>query len=227
MSRLLIFLMALSCAGFPAATAEEYWIAYEGNDFPENEGWNHVYGDGHWPPQDQPDRWLDDGELVIDTSRNPMLWEYYSRSLADPEAGELFVAEWRVRVEVVGGWGDYDGGSVFARESVPGYIGFDYVPGGLYLHHDQEYVPLDVTVHHVYRVASPDMQTYTLWIDGEHVLTEPFGASSVLQAYGAFGPGVQGTSSISHWHYFRFGVVPEPRSAFLLTLGLLARRGRS
>jgi hypothetical protein len=44
MIRMLFFTgAALVVAGI--ASAEQYWIAYEGNDFAENEGWVRVYGE--------------------------------------------------------------------------------------------------------------------------------------------------------------------------------------
>jgi len=44
MFRMLMFLAAVSYATAGIATAEPYWITYEGNDLPENEGWNRGWG---------------------------------------------------------------------------------------------------------------------------------------------------------------------------------------
>ena len=44
MRPLIMFGLLLSYACADAANAEQCWIAYEGNDFPENEGWRRIYG---------------------------------------------------------------------------------------------------------------------------------------------------------------------------------------
>jgi hypothetical protein len=48
MHRLLIA-MVVSLWGSMLALATPYWVAWEGDDFPENEGWLRVWGDenGH------------------------------------------------------------------------------------------------------------------------------------------------------------------------------------
>ena len=60
MRHLLIFAAALSCAAASPALAEQYWIAYEGDDFPENEGWTRTISAGG------AERWIEDGALVLD-----------------------------------------------------------------------------------------------------------------------------------------------------------------
>ena len=63
MKRVILLLFTAAALGtlvIPAG-AEPYWIAYEGNDFPENEGWErYVTG----PPAV---RWLEDGSLFVDS----------------------------------------------------------------------------------------------------------------------------------------------------------------
>ena len=43
MDRLLMFTVLLLGAGVSAAIAEPYWVTYEANDLPENEGWERLY----------------------------------------------------------------------------------------------------------------------------------------------------------------------------------------
>ena len=42
----LLFLTGLTLVLAASATAEPYWISYDGNDFPENEGWTRVLNEG-------------------------------------------------------------------------------------------------------------------------------------------------------------------------------------
>jgi hypothetical protein len=225
MMRLLMFLTALSCAVPCPALAEQYWIAYEGNDFPENEDWTRVYGDGNWPPEDEPDRRLQNGELVIDTSRDDQLWEYYSHPLTDPGPGEVFVAEWRVVSEIL--VNDHDNGVVFARDAAPAHISFHLTPDSLRISHEDLYIPITPGLRHTYRVESQDMISYAVWIDEELVHTGTFETDTLLQSYAGWGAGTQGASSVSRWDYFRFGVVPEPSSGLLFGCCLWLLRARS
>lgn len=219
---------ALVAAGIIAlaagrAAGDQYWVAYEGNDFPENEGWLRTYGDGTFPPSDQPDRSLENGELVISTARDPSLWEYYSRILLDPEPGERFEAEWRTRTEILSG--PFDNGVVFARSQPPGHVSFRFQSNGLLVRTDDILIPLDVTISHEFRFQSMNMSEYSLWIDGKQVYEGVFDSNSLLHGYVAFGPDVQGASSISSWDYFRYGVVPEPNALLLIgVLSVLTRR---
>jgi len=213
-SQISLALVCTLCALPASATAEPYWIAYEGNDFPENEGWTRVYGDGHWPPQDEPDRWIENGELVIDTLRDDQLWEYYERLLLDPADGEVFVAEWRFRSELL--YGTRDNGVVIARQGVPGFAGFQVTANGVLVRVDDVTLPVDPSVYHEYQFQSADMVAYDLFIDGEHAYAGMFETDTFLQGFIAFGAGTQGASSVSHWDHFRFGVVPEPATGILI-----------
>jgi hypothetical protein len=207
-----------------AAQAEPYWIAYEGDDYPENCGWNRAYGDGvHVPPQDEPDRWLDDGVLWVDTSRNPLLWEYYEidRQI-NPGSGELFVAEWRVMLDLHSGL--FDGTVVIARDGVPGDVAMTLLNGYLLLKNEDVLIPITPGQFHEYRFQSWDMEGYELYIDGQLSYVGQFWTVTPLDSFVAWGAGVQGASSTSGWDYFRFGVIPEP-SSFVLVLGALVCHG--
>jgi len=63
MTRLLMFSVAALLAMASSALGEPYWITYEGNDLPENEGWNRSWGndDGQYPRISQMEcsRWYD------------------------------------------------------------------------------------------------------------------------------------------------------------------------
>jgi len=218
MSRLLMFLAALSCAGFPVATAEEYWIAYEGNDFPENEGWLRIsYG--------QPERWLEDGCLVID-SRGSVSWvEFYQLNMGgnlDPGPGELFVMQWRLRIDEAYG-GDITVGVYSDDKWAAAFqLYADTISSVFELDTSAPFLP---DVFHEFELRSSDMRSYELYIDDELAIEGSFWLSLTESRVG-WGDSVQGAASLSRWDYFRFGVVPEPSSALLLGLGLLIRRDR-
>jgi hypothetical protein len=156
MLRLTFFLVSIFSVA-ATLSAEQYWVAYEGNDFPENEGWLRTYGDGTFPPSDGPDRSIENGELVISTARNPSLWEYYSRILLDPEAGETFEAEWRVRTQLLSG--PFDNGIVLARWDPPGHVSFGFRSDGLLVRTENVVIPLDPTVQHDFFFRSVDMSS--------------------------------------------------------------------
>jgi hypothetical protein len=223
-TRLLFVLAAALGVLVAPAGAEQYWIAYEGNDFPENEGWERTYGDGNWPPEDEPDRWLEDGALVIDTMRDPSLWEYYSIHRAiDPGPGELFIAEWRVRVDELGGWASYDPAVLIARDYPPGHALFAFDVDQFYAEEEDTWIPITPGQYHEYRFESTDMDSYDLFLDGVHVHSGWFDGDTFLYSYVAFGPSVEGGSSRSRWDFVRFGVIPEPNGVSLLAGGLLVQ----
>ena len=89
----LLVLVVLMC---PAVRGEQYWVAYEENDFPENEGWTRVMSDGG------ADRALDTGDFVVDSRRSVAIVDYYSveRDI-DPAAGDVFMMEWGLTVSQV------------------------------------------------------------------------------------------------------------------------------
>ncbi len=216
MNRLLIFIAALSCAAACPALGEQYWIAYEGNDFPENEGWTREYGAGG------AERWIEDGALVLDSLDDILIYDFYaiSRSV-DPEPAELFVMRWRLLVDEVTPRED-PGVAVFSDDSwgVGFLFGESYVESA---YEDGLMAPFEPGASHLFEFRSWDMRGYELRIDGQAALAgefyDTFSASQV-----AWGDGGQGSYSMARWDYFRFGVVPEPRSVSLFALGLLAGR---
>ena len=211
--------MLVSTAG-----AEQYWIAYEGNDFPESEGWTRTYGDGTYPSSDEPDRWIEDGALVVDTMRNPLLWEYYEIDRAiDPGPGEVFVAEWRLRFDEFIGW-SFDSGLVIARDNPPGHAVFGFDVDRFYAKEEDRWIPVSPGQYHEYRFESRDMDSYDVFLDGTQVHTGSFDGDTFLNSFVNFGAGVQGASSRSSWDFVRFGVIPEPRASFLLMTGFVIQQ---
>ncbi len=218
MTRILFYLM-VSALLATVASADEYWITYEGNDFPENEGWQRIsYG--------QPERWIEDGCLVID-SRGSVSWvEFYQLNMGgnlDPGPGELFVMQWRLRIDeaygadiTVGVFSDDKWAAAFQLDA-------DTISSVFELDTSAPFLP---DVFHEFELRSSDMRSYDLYIDDDLAIEGSFWLSLTDSLVG-WGDDVQGAASLSRWDCFRFGVVPEPSSALLFTLGLLAWRDRT
>jgi hypothetical protein len=192
------------------AGADEYWIAYEGNDFPENEGWSRMYGEGG------AERSLVEGHLVLDTTADPWIYEYYEIDQSiNPDPGEVFVAEWRLSVQEHNYQGLWDPTLVVARDPPDGDVIFSFGVNELLIYNDDVVYELSPGFH-AYRFVSADMIEYRLYVDGELLHESEFDPFTVLDSFVAFGPGLQGASSYTTWDYVRFGVIPEPRSSLLL-----------
>ena len=218
MTRLLLSLTAALGMMVGQAGAEQFWITYEGNDFPENEGWEHITYNG------EAERWIEDGALVIDS-----LHDVHVEDLAkmerwmDPDPGELFVAEWRLLVDE--GSGDRDAGVAIARSFEPGYVIFQFGPETARDVQDLIWFPVEPGIFHTYRFESHDMVDYELFIDGQSVHEGTFMTAASNQSSIGFGDMIDGQASLSRWDYLRFGVVPEPSASVLALTSLwLTRR---
>lgn len=208
-----------------AAWAEPYWIAYEANDFPEEAGWHRHCGNEYGPYVGGAERSLAAGVFTLNSLRHSQIFDYYDihRQLG-PAPGELFVAEWRVLVDPASD--PQDAGFLIARDSPPGHVSFENGPQGLRIKPGNVVIPLAPGRFHSFAVYSTDMETFDLLIDGEPVYSGSFNSNSLLQSYVAFGDGVQGARSLTHWDYVRFGVVPEPGAAMLMLTCAAFPRGK-
>lgn len=100
MTRIVCFALGLLLA-VSVARGEPYWVSYDGNDFPENEGWTRSTSAGG------AERWIEDGEFVLDGRDDISIGDSYSmRRSIDPESGELFIMRLRLKVDelVSGPW---------------------------------------------------------------------------------------------------------------------------
>jgi len=204
-----------------AGSAGQYWVAYEGNDLPENVGQTRVtsYGGGV--------RSFEDGALVLDTRASTGICDWYEMPLTGVPTGpdEFFVLEWRMRVDQLIGHQDSAisvqaaGGWVAVFQVNPDVVQSAYAP--------QLNAPLSPNDFHTFRVVSPDMRAYTLSVDGVYAFAGSFFDGLLPGECVAWGDGVQGGASLSRWDFVRFGVVPEPTTApvllVILSLGALAR----
>ena len=227
MSRILCFAVALTLAA-NSASADPYWIAYEGNDFPENVGWDRHWG-VHVPPGDPnstPDRSIEDGVFVLDTTSDIWLYDYYEIDRAiDPELGETFVAEWRVAVdELLVYW---DTTLVIARDDPPGDVTLRFGVDSVLVYTEDIEFQIGAG-YHDFRFESQDMREFDLFLDGSHLHHGLFESESLLQSFVAFGNGAAGASALSRWDHVRFGVIPEPKAwaVAVLSAALFVIHGR-
>ena len=188
------------------ASADPYWIAYEGNDFPENEGWTRLWN-GPFA-----ERWIEDGSLFIDTRPVLSTCEWYEQhpSAVAPQDTELFVLQWRVKID------EFSGGQLGPSISV---FSDDCWAVAFYMNNDSiwsafecdVYASYEPNVYHEYYLQSSDMRYYELYLDGALAIQGQFWESVTTNKI-SWGEGTSSSVSVSSWDYVRFGVVPEPSS---------------
>jgi hypothetical protein len=200
------------------AFADQYWVAYEGNDFPESEGRErHVYGGGA-------ERYLQNGVLVLDGRASIAIADFYHQSLpSDPGPGETFQASWSLLVSDVTGYADP---AVLVGSHGHGSVLLRYSEDRVYSALEGFHIEFAPGVVHQYLLTSTTMLSYNFYIDGTLACAGsflgPMGASQV-----EWGDATQGASSLSQWDFFRFGIVPEPaRGLTAGAIGLVCMRGR-
>jgi hypothetical protein len=210
-------LTALLATGY--ARANQYWIDWEGEDWPENQGWTRVWGnrDGLFQGTGAV-RSLHQGVMTSDSLYDPWVFDFSEISRpgsVDPGPGEFFVAQWRLRVDEnhPDGAGD-QGVSICSDEAwALGYeFTIDHIRSAFEGYLDIPFQPL---LWHDYEITSPNMRTYDLFIDGALRHQGTF-QHLISKSYVAWGDGGQPISSLADWDYFRFGVVPEPSGLALL-----------
>jgi hypothetical protein len=196
-----------------AARASPYWIEYEpaNGHFPEEEGWTRIWNDGGAL------RTLEDGCLVIDSRASYEIVDYYRQYLdghLNPGPAETFLMEWRMTIDEVDGRHD-PGVSVFGDDkwAVGFAFSLDTIESGF------EYgvsASFDPGVPHSFEFSSSDMRAYALYIDGQLAIQGSFWESLDASHVG-WGDVVEGSSSLTRWDYFEFGVVPEPSARLSVT----------
>jgi len=195
-----------------AAPAEPYWITWEGNDYPENQGWQRItYGGGSH-------RWLGLGNMVIDGRASMDISDFYRLDASmDIGPDEFFLMEWRLRVDEVYGFADPGINMTSLDQAMLTIV---YSADRFYILDEHIWIDFAPGVFHDYSLKSYDLVTYTLHIDGELAHTgqySPAGWDSGVE----WGDYVRGARSLSTWDYVRFGIVPEPTGALLGLAALL------
>ncbi len=215
----IVCLVGILALGLGPASADEYWIAYEGNDFPENEGWTRVYGDENGHGQGGAERWIEDGALVIDSRRHIAIYDYnVMERQVDPGPAELFIMRWRLRIDEAGPRED-PVVAAFSDDSwgVGSHFGESYLESAFETDVAASFEP---GVFHAFEFHSWDMRHYELRIDGQLAITGQFCDVITVSEVG-WGDGGQGSTSLSRWDYFHFGVVPEPRTLLMFVGAML------
>ena len=229
MTHWLIVMGIVGGASGGIARAAPYWVAWEGNDYPENEGWERGHFGDDGP---QADRTLEDGIMTLDGLASIEIIDgYLMERPLDPGPGEEFVAQWGLRVNQVGNpIFPYDPG--FAMTSDDGWrvvmvIGLDEVHSIL----EQHDVAFEPGGFYAWEFRSVNMRSYVLRLNGSVIHTGTFIETGVLESRIEWGDLVAGATSHSDWDYFRFGVVPEPSTNIsllaLLCASRASRRSRS
>ena len=220
MTRIIVSLMLLGCV-VSTARADPYWIAYEGNDFPENEGWTRITNGP------LAERWIEDGALVIDATEETSTCDWYEMypEITAPEAGEEFILQWRLKIEeFTGGWLGTTVG-VFADDqwAVAFTMNHDTIRSSFESEVSAQYEP---DIYHEYELRSSDMRTYEMYIDGVYAFEGEYW-QSIMSNTAGWGETTTGSSCLSTWDYVRLGIIPEPNSGvamLALMLTFLTRR---
>lgn len=224
--RLLFVLVAALGVLVSAAGAEPYWIAYEGDDFPENEGWERVFSDPNGVVgQGGAIRTLENGALVLDSRESVMIVDFCNWSQPiNPEPGERFVMRWRVCPDEVSSdvpWDSVAGVFSDAYTAAAFQIGEDRIRSTFEPGKEAAFLP---HVFHTFEFISLDMISYELYIDGTMQVSGMFEPAFEASRVG-WGDGIQGASSLTTWDRFEFGVIPESRPGIaILVIAAAARR---
>ena len=186
--------------GTAYALAEPYEVAYEGDVFPEEVGWERFTSGGG------AERSVAGGLLAL-SSDDPLVADQYrfdAQGALDAGPGEFFYAEWRMRL--LPGSGIADVNVSIYRDAGQGdiWLGFstDFVISFL---DDNRIDPIDTTIWRDYRIVSFDMVNYDFFIDGAYADSGFFAFPGLADAKVWFGDCCIGQASSSEWDYFRFG----------------------
>ncbi len=196
-------LLAILAIGVPRASAD-WWYTYEASDgtFPEQQGWQRNTDAGG------AQRWLEDGAFVLDASADPAIIESYSRGmgpLPDPnDPTHAFVCDWRLQVASMTGWWNP---TFFVSFQGYGEVMLGFKMDCIYSLDEHKYIAYFApSVFHSFRLATTDMDFYTLAVDGVvvyagDVFTWPAWDSGVQ-----FGDAGTAVAGVSRWNYVRYGV---------------------
>ena len=221
---LLAFL--LGATALPAF-ATPYWIAWESDDWPENQGWDHQSYNYYGGPLAT--RTLNGGTMTSDGSASPGIVDdyfMYRAGAIDPAPGEEFVLQYRMRVDASTDYPWDVGASVFSNDGR--FIGMrstlDRVRPSVAPTWEISFEPGQF---HTYEIRSTDMRECRFFLDGV-LLHDGHFVQGATPAYVAWGDCCVPAASAATWDYLRFGVVTAPEAdgavvASVLALMALAR----
>lgn len=190
------------------ARAAPYSILYTGDDYPENSGWTRAVFDEPGGPGAV--RSLNGGIFGIDSTRSDQIADIYGINRpVDPGIGEIFEAEWRLRV--LGHSGFPNGILGIARDNV-GTLSFSVTSDMIYSDLEHWSIPIQMSVFHTFRLTSEDMVHYNFWIDGAFVRSGLWDLRGLNHSYIRWGDNVTGGNTLVRleWDYLSFCVTPEP-----------------
>lgn len=191
------------------ARGEPYLVAYEAKtpgEYPEDFGFERFVAGGGTQ------RTVADGVLTLRSTDSAVSDGYrLSRSGGlNPGTGEMFYAQWRMRLLRGSGKGD-----------TRVYVASDSYGGAVSIGWGEDHVRfygraienLDATEFHTYRIESADMKEFIFLIDGLSMFAGAFDLPANLSSTIVWGdPDIRepsfDTCSSSQWDYFRVGVVP-------------------
>jgi len=196
------------------APAETYWIAWEGQDWPENMNPAWLRNWGNWQGQFQGGayRTLEDGVLTYDSLYDPGVFDWYEMhrpGAIDPGPGQIFVAQWKLWTEQAVGYPPYDPG-VYVHSDQAWGVGLAFNDTSVLSVAEQSVIAyIEPGVFHEFTLWSVDMRNYHLDIDGQEAATGVF-HQGVSTSWLCWGDCTQGAASLHHWDYVRFGAVVAP-----------------
>ena len=192
-----------------SATGDTYWIEYNAASgvFPEEDGsgWiRHKFDGGD-------ERSFDNGCLVMDGMTIPGVCDWYEMPMngaLDPEGpGEMFVCQWRIRVDSLFGY--YDPCVGIASDD-SWLAGFSLSQDAIFSAFESGVsAPFEPNVPHTFELRSYDMRTYVLSIDAIEVIEGNLW-ESLSTSFVNWGDGTYPDGSLARWAFFRFGVVHAP-----------------
>lgn len=201
MKRYILLTALFGLAITQSIIGEPYEVAYEGDVFPEEVGWERfAFGGGG------AERSVAGGVLAL-TTDDPLVEDEYKfdrQGALDAGPGEFFYAEWRMRVLPGSGIADVDV-SIY-RDAGQGDIGLGYSTDHITSFLDDNRIdPIDRTIWRDYRIVSFDMVNYDFFVDSEYRFSGFFDFPGPLDSQVWFGDCCIGQASSSEWDYFRFG----------------------
>jgi hypothetical protein len=180
-----------------------YWLTtYEGNDYPENEGWIWSFNEPF------AERWFEGGSFVVDTTgdlRTCDWYEYYT-DVPYPEQGQQLIIQWRLKVEEF--CGVFSAGGIGIRTWDSWGVGFILRDHTIQSSLEPSVIAsFEAGIFHEFEMRSPDMRAYALYIDGELALEGSF--IEVTSSNRIFwGESTTAGGSLCRWGYVRVGILP-------------------
>jgi hypothetical protein len=195
--------------------SDMYWIAWEGQDWPENMNLAWVRSWGNWkgPHQGGAYRTLEDGILTYDSLYDPGVFDWYEMhrpGALDPGPGEVFLVQWRLWAEQVTGYPAYDPGLYVQSDQARG-LGLAFNDTSVLSVCEQKVIAyIEPGCFHDFALWSANMYDYHFDVDGQELAVGVF-HQGFSTSWLFWGDCTQGAASLHHWRFVCFGVVVAPQ----------------